>query len=283
MNIMAYFRIIRPSGCIMISIITVIGQTLAKGGLPEPIVVLPAFLTAFLMTASSFTVNDYIDHEIDAINTPWRPIPSGMMTRYEAFKFGVALGVFGVSISLYTSPPACLVALGSLMLTTLYSVRGKYLGLFGHVMVALSIASTFIFGALTAVENITPLVFGMFLVSFLYILGGEVTQSIADVEGDRVKGVRSIAVVNGPKAAGITATVCYVLTALAGALTSYLYGAGLEAYTLIIVFSTIAFTSWIIFPLLKNPNKETAISIRRRVNFLAYLIIALLLFAALVK
>ena len=283
MNIMAYFRIIRPSGCIMISIITVIGQTLAKGGLPEPIVVLPAFLTAFLMTASSFTVNDYIDHEIDAINTSWRPIPSGMMTRYEALKFGVALGVFGVSISLFTSPPACLVALGSLMLTTLYSVRGKYLGLFGHVMVALSIASTFIFGALTAVENITPLVFGMFLVSFLYILGGEVTQSIADVEGDRVKGVRSIAVVNGLKAAGITATVCYVLTALAGALTSYLYGAGLEVYTLIIVFSTIAFTSWITFPLLKNPNKETAISIRRRVNFLAYLIIALLLFAALVK
>ncbi|TEU11579.1 prenyltransferase, partial [Candidatus Bathyarchaeota archaeon] len=36
-----------------------------------------AFLTGFFMTGSAFAVNDYYDREIDAINEPGRPIPSG--------------------------------------------------------------------------------------------------------------------------------------------------------------------------------------------------------------
>lgn len=281
MNIMAYLSLIRPSGCVMISIITVIGQVLALGELPELIVVMPAFLTGFFMTASSFAINDYIDHEIDAINAPWRPIPSGMMTRDEALRFGVALGLFGMAISLFTSPPAYIVAIGSLLLSILYTVKGKYLGLLGHVMVALSIASSFVFGALAIMESITPPVFSIFIVSFLYILGGEVTQSIADLEGDMVKGVRSMAIVKGPKAAALTATVCYILTALAGAITSFLFGAGLDAYMWIIVFGTLIITSYITFPLLRKPDKETATKIRKRINSLAYLIITVLLVAAL--
>jgi geranylgeranylglycerol-phosphate geranylgeranyltransferase len=281
MNKMAYIRIIRPSGCLMVSLITVIGQALASGEVPKLISLAPAFLTGFFMTASSFTINDYVDHEIDAINAPWRPIPSGMMARDEALRFGVALGSIGSAISLFTSPPACFVAIGSLLLSILYTVKGKYIGLLGHAMVALSIASTFIFGALTIMESITPLVSGIFTVSFLYILGGELTQSISDYEGDEAKGVRSMAILKGRKAAAVTATVCYMLTALAGAVTSSLHGAGLESYTFIIILGTFTTVSYITLPLLRNPDKETAMVIRRRINYLAYLIITGLLFASL--
>ena len=283
MNKMAYFRIIRPSGCVMVSMITVIGQTLASAELPEIMTIIPAFLTGFSMTASSFTINDYVDHQIDAINAPWRPIPSGALTRDEALRFGVALGLIGSLVSLFTSPPACFIAIGSLLLSILYTMKGKYSGLIGHVMVALSIASTFIFGALTVMEGVSPLIFSVFIVSFLYILGGEVTQSIADFEGDKVEGVRSMAIIRGRKAAAVTATVCYLLTASAGAITSFHYGAGLEAYTYIIIFCTFTMTAYIVLPLLRNPNEETATKTRKRINFLAYLIITVLLVAALVR
>lgn len=278
---MAYVRIIRPSGCVMVSLIAVIGQALASGEVPKLISLTTAFLTGFFMTASSFTINDYVDHEIDAMNAPWRPIPSGMITRDEALRFGVVLGSIGSASSLFTSPPACIVAIGSLLLSILYTVKGKYLGLLGHAMVALSIASTFIFGALTVMESVPPLVSGVFTVSFLYILGGELTQSISDYEGDNAKGVRSMAIVRGRKAAAVTATVCYVLTVLAGAATSSLYGAGLGPYTLIIVIGTFTAVSYITLPLLRNPDKETATMIRRRINFLAYLLITVLLIASL--
>ena len=283
MNKMAYIRIIRPSGCLMVSLIAVIGQALASGEAPKLISLTPAFLTGFFMTASSFTINDYVDHEIDAINAPWRPIPSGLMARDEALRFGVALGSIGSAISLFTSPPACFVAIGSLLLSILYTVKGKYLGLLGHSMVALSIASTFIFGALTMMESISPLVSGIFTVSFLYILGGELTQSISDYEGDEAKGVRSMAIVRGRKAAAVAATVCYMSTALAGAITSSLHGAGLETYTFIIILGTFTTVSYITLPLLRNPDMETAIVIRRRINYLAYLIITVLLFASLLS
>ena len=281
MNKMAYIRIIRPSGCVMVSMIAVIGQALASGGVPRLISLIPAFLTGFFMTASSFTINDYVDHEIDAINAPWRPIPSGMMARDEALRFGVALGSMGSAFSLFTSPPACFVAIGSLILSILYTVKGKYLGLLGHAMVALSIASTFVFGALTIMESVTPLVSGIFVVSFLYILGGELTQSISDYEGDKAKGVRSMAIIQGPRAAAVTAATCYILMALTGAATSTLYGVGLGPYSLMIVIGTLAAVSYFTVPLLRNPDKETATMIRRRINILAYLIITVLLIASL--
>jgi geranylgeranylglycerol-phosphate geranylgeranyltransferase len=267
----------------MVALIAVIGQALASGEAPELVSLIPAFLTGFFMTGSSFTINDYVDHEIDAINAPWRPIPSGSLTRGEALRFGIILGIMGSALSLFTSTQASIVAIGSLLLSVLYTVKGKYLGLLGHTMVALSIASTFVFGALTVLEGVTPLVSGIFVVSFLYVLGGELTQSISDYEGDKAIGVRSMAIIQGPRAAAITATICYILMALSGAVTSSLSGAGLGPYSLIIVIGTLIAVSYITLPLLRTPNKETATMIRRRINNLAYLIIAIFLIASLIS
>jgi geranylgeranylglycerol-phosphate geranylgeranyltransferase len=283
MNGRAYIDIIRPTGCFMVALIAVIGQALASGEAPRLVSLTPAFLTGFFMTASSFTINDYVDHEIDAINAPWRPIPSGRLTRGEALRFGVALGIVGSAFSLFTSMPASIVAIGSLLLSVLYTVKGKYLGLLGHAMVALSISSTFIFGALTVMDGVTPLVSGIFVVSFLYILGGELTQSISDYEGDKAKGVRSMAIIQGPRAAAITAATSYILMALSGAATSSLYGAGLGPYSLMIVIGTLVAVSFITFPLLRSPDKETSTMVRRRINYLAYLIIVVLLIATLLS
>jgi len=154
---MGYIRIIRPSSCIMVSLISVIGQAFALGRTPELFTAIPAFLTGFFMTGSSFSINDYIDHEIDSINTPWRPIPSGLITRDEALRIGIVLGLSGSIISLFTTPPASIVAIGALLFSILYTLKGKYLGILGHIMVAISISSTFIFGALTIMQNITPI------------------------------------------------------------------------------------------------------------------------------
>ena len=283
MSKMGYIRIIRPSSCIMVSLISVIGQAFALGRTPELFTAIPAFLTGFFMTGSSFSINDYIDHEIDSINTPWRPIPSGLITRDEALRIGIVLGLSGSIISLFTTPPASIVAIGALLFSILYTLKGKYLGILGHIMVAISISSTFIFGALTIMQNITPFLFGLFVISFLFVLGGEVTQSIADIEGDKAKGKRSIAILNGCKVASIVATICFILTALAGATTSYFYGNGIGTYSIPIIIGTIIITSFITLPLLRNPNKDTAIKTRKRINYLAYLIIFVLLISSLVS
>ena len=68
-------------------------------------------------------------------------------------------------------------------------------------MISVSISSTFVFGALTISETVNQLVAGISIISFLFVLGGEVTQSIADLEGDKSKGVKSIAIINESKVA----------------------------------------------------------------------------------
>lgn len=283
MSKMGYIKIMRPSGCLMVSLISLIGQAFALGKTPELTTALPAFLTGFFMTGSSFSINDYIDYEIDSINSPWRPIPSGQLTREEALRIGIVLGLIGSITSIFTNTIASTVAIGSLILSILYTMKGKYLGILGHIMVAISISITFIFGALTIRQNITPFSFSLFIVSFLFVLGGEVTQSIADVEGDSTKGVRTVAIVNGCKTASIVATICFILTGLAGAVISYTFGNGIGTYSIPIIIGTIIVITLITLPLLRNPNKNTAIITRKRINYLAYLIISILLISSLIR
>ena len=42
------------------------------------------FFTAFTLTGTSMIVNDYWDRDVDAINAPERPIPSGLVSIKEA-------------------------------------------------------------------------------------------------------------------------------------------------------------------------------------------------------
>ena len=53
-----------------------------------------ACLTAAFITAAANAVNDYYDLDIDRINRPKRPIPSGAITSFEALVFS---GLFFVS------------------------------------------------------------------------------------------------------------------------------------------------------------------------------------------
>jgi geranylgeranylglycerol-phosphate geranylgeranyltransferase len=270
----AYIRIIRPSGCILIAATTLIGQALALSGLPESTTAAKAILSGFLLTASSFTLNDYVDHKIDSINTPQRPIPSGRMTRLEALRYGYALGIAGVAATLSLNPTAAALGIAIYALTIFYTVKMKLYGFIGNIIVALSIASYFLFGALTVKTYIEPNIVCISCICFFYVLGGEVAQSIADAEGDRLRGVKSIPLMSGSRTAAIVASVCYGLMAVMGAYTAFLFGYEANDYSSIIVVSTILIVCLITVPLLSKPNRESAMRTRKLVNAIAFLIIA---------
>ena len=274
MDFGAYVRIIRPSGCILVAATALIGQVLALGVFPEPATAVKAILSGFLLTASSFTLNDYVDHEVDSINTPLRPIPSGRITRIEALRYGLALGIAGVTATLSLSPVTAALGLAVYVLTIFYTVKAKVYGFVGNVIVALCIASYFLFGSLTVQTYIDSHIAYISGICFLYVLGGEVTQSIADAEGDRLRGVRSISLVSGPMTAAIMASICYALMAVMGAYTASLFGFKANTYSPILVICTVLIVLVITVPLLRRPNRESAMRTRNMVNAIAFLIIA---------
>ena len=49
------------------------------------------YVTGFALTAGSMVANDYYDRNIDAINEPNRPIPSGLIRPREALAFAFLL------------------------------------------------------------------------------------------------------------------------------------------------------------------------------------------------
>ena len=274
MDFGAHLRIIRPSACTLIAATTLIGQTLALSGLPELTLAAKAILSSFLLTASSFTLNDYVDYEIDLINTPLRPIPSGRMTRLEALRYGIALGIAGVAATLLLNPVAVALGLALYALTIFYTVKAKVWGFFGNVIVALCIASYFLFGAFAVKTYVEPFIVYISGVCFFYVLGGEVAQSIADAEGDKHRGVKSIPLVSGPRVAAIVTSICYALMAVLGAYTASLFGYEANAYSSMLVVCTILIVFLITWPLLSKPNRESAIKTRNLVNGVAFLIIA---------
>ena len=262
MDLGAYVKIIRPSACTIIVASALIGQILASGSFPEARTAIISGLSCFLLTSSSFTLNDYVDYEVDLINTPQRPIPSGRMTRFEALRYGIGLGIVGAAFTLLLSPIATIVGFTLYTLTILYTIKVKVYGFVGNIIVALSIASYFLFGYLTINRYLDSFIVSIASICFFYSLGGEVAQSIGDAEGDKLRGVKSIALVNGPRTAAIVTSICYALMAVMGAYTALLFGLKV--------------------PLLRNPSKESAERARNIVNAFAIIILSWIMIVILV-
>src|SRR5690349_17322350 len=74
----AYLTLIRPPNTIMIGLAVIIGEAIEKApSLPGVQAVVFGFLTASLMMAGTMVANDVYDVEIDKVNSPERPLPSG--------------------------------------------------------------------------------------------------------------------------------------------------------------------------------------------------------------
>ena len=97
-KVKSFVRLMRPVNCLMMGIAVIVGAALANAQFSSVdwFSLSFGFITGFMLTAASMTVNDYYDREIDAINEPSRPIPSGMVSSTEALVFAFFLSVLVV-------------------------------------------------------------------------------------------------------------------------------------------------------------------------------------------
>ena len=213
-----YLRLTRPVNCLMMGIAVIVGAALANHGFADvPFSSLVyGFVTGFVLTAASMTINDYYDREIDAVNEPSRPIPSGLIKPEEALVFASVLTAIGFIVAFLTNFPnaVCFVtAVLSWMVSVTYVTAGKRTGLLGNFLVSICVAIPFIYGSL-AVNAINSNVLIFASIAFLSNTGREVTKGIVDIQGDRVKNVKTLAVRYGEKTAAIAATIFFLLAVM---------------------------------------------------------------------
>ena len=212
-GVYGYLRLIRPVNCLMMGVAVVVGAALAG---PYDLDIswtnlVYGLVTGFALTAASMAINDYYDREIDALNEPNRPIPSGLIKPKEALALAFFLTLIGLAAAYLTNVFSFVIAVFAWLVFVAYTTVGKRSGLPGNFLVSMCVAIPFIYGSVAIVGEVRLNVLIFACMAFLSNTGREVTKGIVDVKGDEMQGVKTLAVRYGEKNAAIAAAIFYLL------------------------------------------------------------------------
>ncbi|HEX9914908.1 MAG TPA: geranylgeranylglycerol-phosphate geranylgeranyltransferase [Candidatus Bathyarchaeia archaeon] len=269
-------EIMRPVNSVMVGLAIIVGAAITGGTsiVGDPLPLLYAFITGFTLTGASMAVNDYYDRNIDAVNEPRRPIPSGRVTPAEALYLTGLLSLVGLTASYAVSAEALAVAGFSWVVMVGYSAWGKRTGFPGNLMVSTCIALPFVYGGVLTGRVIVGLYFS--LMAFLSNTGREVAKGIVDVEGDGSAGVRTVAVSSGPVAASRLAFFFFLASVASSALPVYLGLVSLWYMPFVAVTDLGLLQGGV--SLLSEPTRENSRRVKNRVLYL--MLVGLIGFAA---
>ncbi len=204
-----YLTLIRPVNYTITALSIFVAALLAGGTEEQLLVMIFAALGGAFIGSGGMVINDILDVEIDRINKPDRPIPSGAVSKFDALMFYGFLTGCGLIMSAYTTRPAFIIAFVAVPTIVMYSKVFKGTPLLGNLLVGGLTGLAFIYGG-AAVGNIQQAVIPA-LFAFLINVGREIIKDMEDVDGDAKNNAGTFPVRYGMKNAAAAATVFLVL------------------------------------------------------------------------
>ena len=164
---------------------------------------------AAVLNAASNALNQIYDLDIDRINKPRRPLPSGRLSMRAAWLFTAVSYAIALILAWMVAPGGrheCfwIVAIAT-VITFLYSAppfRTKRLGIWANVTIAiprgvlLKVAG---WSAVKTVAGVEPWFIGA--IFGLFLLGASTTKDFADMQGDARGGCRTLPIIYGVRRA----------------------------------------------------------------------------------
>ena len=196
--------------------------------------IIGAIMAAVLNVASN-GLNQIYDFDIDRINKPKRPLPSGRLSMGGAWAITMASFALAFVLAWNVAPGGrreCFwMVVAAAVITTLYSVppfRTKRLGVWANVTIAIPRGVLLKVAGWSSVKTAMGFepwflgaIFGLFL------LGATTTKDFADMDGDRTGGCRTLPIQFGVRKAAWMISPSFVLPFLmipVGAWTGILTG-----------------------------------------------------------
>jgi geranylgeranylglycerol-phosphate geranylgeranyltransferase len=259
----------RPFNCALITLCAIVGIMVDNG--VETFFVrdngdilhhwpslLMIFIGGWALSAAAMVLNDYFDIEIDKINDPDRPIPSGKIKPKQALRFGIILITIGVLMSIGIDTYEWLVfenqfgvsivtaVLCAVMVSTYTNYMKKY-SILGNLAVSVGVWMGFLYGDLVFNFNVELLPQAMGCGAFMLNFGREVAKGIIDVEGDRENNVTTVATALGGRWTAIVASSFWVIAIAAALSPIFLAGASVVYFATILPSLVLAFVAiiWI--------------------------------------
>jgi 4-hydroxybenzoate polyprenyltransferase len=219
---------------------------------------------AAVLNAASNALNQIYDLEIDRVNKPARPLPSGRMSVASAWTFTAVTYAIALALAWLVAPGGrreCFwIVVAATAITVLYSVppfRTKRLGIWANVTIAIPRGVLLKVAGWSAVKTVVAVepwfiggIFGLFL------LGASTTKDFADMEGDARGGCRTLPIIYGVRRAAWMISpsfvVPFVLIAV-GAATRILTG----NFVLLMALSAVmtAYGLYVCFLMLRRPEE----------------------------
>ncbi len=221
-------------------------------------------LSGPLMTGYTQTLNDFYDREIDAINEPYRPIPSGAISIPQVVSQIIVLLVTGLGLAYgldvwtgHDFPVLTCLTLGGAFLAYIYSappLKLKQNGWLGNYALGASYialpwwAGHALFGELNFKIAILTLIYS------LAGLGIAVVNDFKSVEGDEELGLKSLPVMFG---IGTAAWICVLMIDLFQAgIAGYLIAIQQNLYAVLLILLIIPQITFQDMYFLRDPLKN---------------------------
>ena len=245
----AYLKITRPIDGLMAALAVFIGYFIVSAGLISLPIVLLAMLSVFLFSAAGIVLNDYFDFEMDKVNAPTRPLPSGKIKKQYALYYSAVLFILAIALAAMINTFCLALALLNTVLEILYAWKFKKIALLGNFTDSWFPASSFLYGALAFGSlGIVPVLAGL---AFLANNGREIHGDLEDIEGDKKYEAKTLPIVLGEEKSLLVGNLFILSAVLLSVAPFYLQLMNLN-YLIVIIVADAVF----VYSMFASPGKN---------------------------
>ncbi len=162
--------------------------------LPSPWHLVLFLIGAIAMRGAGCTYNDIVDEEIDSMveRTRSRPLPSGQVTRRQAWTFLVLQALAGLLVLLQFNTFSIVLGLASLAIVAVYPFM-KRITDWPQLVLGLAFSWGALMGWAAAFGDIDGPAVLLYFGSIMWVIGYDTIYAVQDKEDDAIVGVRSTA------------------------------------------------------------------------------------------
>ena len=258
----AYVELARPLNGIIAFISAWLGGLFASQGNLENLAdirLLLVSVAALVVISAGNAINDYCDYDIDRINRPQRPLPSGRIPRLNALIFAIVLTVLGIWLGTLINKNATAIAVLVSVALVSYAFWLKRTPFAGNLVVSGLTGLTFIAGgvAIDSVQGtLIPAIF-----AFLFTTAREIVKDLEDTEGDLKNNAITLAILN-PRIAVWTA-IGFMGAVILFSPIPYLFGWYSWHYLITVLIGVDGVLIGLAIRLCQDASKESCASIQR--------------------
>lgn len=265
-------RLTRPYILLTTSLLFISSAFLSVGGIPPLQQFLKGFLAVSFAIAAAHAFNDYSDWELDIENprTAKRPIPTGLVSPFEALLFSILLGTIAIVLAFSLGFLSILIVLAAIPLPFTYNYFRKHGIPFSFLCTLAAVLLIVLFGSVAVSSKLISSHVALFLAFGLsWETGRTLISEVQDVETDRALSVSTLSTILSSRRAARLVVILFAVTAGISLLIGLF--AQLGATYPIIAFAS---GSWLVYKsieLLRAPTTGNAT--KMRINAPKYLVV----------